>query len=675
MKKNLDRIIQKLKRKFNIKNILKSLYENNKKFLAIMLIIIIVGNVAIYVKENINNNQPAPNFPSGMPVEDFDEYIQKQKDVPSDIEGYSVYDKYVMGLQRQDGSDSDYDGLTDKEEIELYGSDPLKASTSGDLYSDSYKVEHDMDLFQFYDYMEPMEYKYNECPEVLIMATCPTDFNCVVIDCTEKYKSEVMKCGIDSYIKGYELYNYNGNVSIDLKDITQKNKVKVYIGNGPFMMEGLTNFEKIDYEINETVISLDYQFDKHEYYYIYVAEPFTISVNSLFGKFFNREDWIDFSAINDDESLIALYYGFPLINAFGGKLHIDYIESEDDIKNYQFKDTSANHFAEKVIGAKRAAKFNVVSRKIMEVKRNFFDTYLSTFEYRPGDPTNSKLSYIFCYSVYKEEYNEKPKFDAYQINSGFDKYVDELPFQNFQSFIGTGGNCAGISHLTALLYNQKSVPTSGSYTCYVNGEFESVEWNINAASNKTLSDPGLFDYKSSSFVDINSDESNNYIGASLSDEEMEFVKMIGCYWAEGNDNIDMNDYLRGIDNRESVNLLDAMTNSIDQGKVLDVYLYMRDGTAHAVNLYNYRRYDETNIVFDLYDNNIPQDSRNGFKLDASGPSCVLSIAIVKDALGNETFEYIYWPMTSSLDYMATSAKGVQNTHAIVVMDENWNILN
>lgn len=46
------------------------------------------------------------------------------------------------------------DGLTDKEEIEVYGSDPLKASTAGDLYTDKYKVEHDMDVNKKYDYEE-----------------------------------------------------------------------------------------------------------------------------------------------------------------------------------------------------------------------------------------------------------------------------------------------------------------------------------------------------------------------------------------------------------------------------------------------------------------------------------------------------------------------------------------
>lgn len=63
--------------------------------------------------------------------EDYDKYL---KETDSDIDGMTMYEKYKKGMDPEDGSDSDMDGLTDKEEIEVYGSDPLKASTAGDLY-------------------------------------------------------------------------------------------------------------------------------------------------------------------------------------------------------------------------------------------------------------------------------------------------------------------------------------------------------------------------------------------------------------------------------------------------------------------------------------------------------------------------------------------------------------
>lgn len=47
--------------------------------------------------------------------------------------------------------DTDRDGLTDYEEIEIYGTNPDKKSTSGDLYSDGYKVLKDMDVTKYYE--------------------------------------------------------------------------------------------------------------------------------------------------------------------------------------------------------------------------------------------------------------------------------------------------------------------------------------------------------------------------------------------------------------------------------------------------------------------------------------------------------------------------------------------
>ena len=48
-------------------------------------------------------------------------------------------------------SDFDSDGLSDYEEIEVYRSDPNRKSTSGDIFTDGYKIEHNMDLFTVYE--------------------------------------------------------------------------------------------------------------------------------------------------------------------------------------------------------------------------------------------------------------------------------------------------------------------------------------------------------------------------------------------------------------------------------------------------------------------------------------------------------------------------------------------
>lgn len=47
--------------------------------------------------------------------------------------------------------DIDGDGLSDEEEIEVYHTDPNKISTSGDLYSDYYKVQNQLDVNKQYE--------------------------------------------------------------------------------------------------------------------------------------------------------------------------------------------------------------------------------------------------------------------------------------------------------------------------------------------------------------------------------------------------------------------------------------------------------------------------------------------------------------------------------------------
>ncbi len=83
------------------------------------------------------NRSDDPNFETH-----YDPRVEESmKNTPSDIEGMSIYDKAQAGLDIDAGSDTDGDGITDKDEIEKYELDPLKVSTSGDPIPDSVKIE------------------------------------------------------------------------------------------------------------------------------------------------------------------------------------------------------------------------------------------------------------------------------------------------------------------------------------------------------------------------------------------------------------------------------------------------------------------------------------------------------------------------------------------------------
>ncbi len=202
---------------------------------------------------------------TGMIVMSDKEYEEYLKETPSDIKGLTRYEKQEMGLDPAPGSDSDQDGLTDKEEIEVYHSDPLAASTAGDLYFDSYKVENGMDLHTFYDYNTPVVFMYNECPEVLLKATVPSDFNTVV-------KNKTGEWALNNYetLAVYYIYNYTGELRIDLtnvlkeKGLTTKN-IKIYVAEE-------TKTKKTKFTSENNIICLKKDFECCYEYTIYVVE-------------------------------------------------------------------------------------------------------------------------------------------------------------------------------------------------------------------------------------------------------------------------------------------------------------------------------------------------------------------------------------------------------------------
>lgn len=673
--------------KETLQNFPKNFYRNNKKFIWKMVIIIAVGNMALFVKNYQRQRAYVEAFPMGMEVTSFDEYMKTQKDVPSDIEGLSVYDKYTMGLQRQDGSDSDYDGLTDKEEIEIYGTDPLKASSAGDLYTDAYKVQNGLDPYTYKEYTEEIAFPYLECEEVQLTASSPIDFNAVVTDCTFAYDLSSFEVG--RVYKGYDLYNYGGIVKINVHDQLTENDIndfEIYITNGPFVIPGENSFKKCSYKLEGDNATLDYEFEHGSEYLIFLTEKQGFKIKSFINGIFNQDDAAVSTNIETTDSGKVLISGSPWGVLFGGKIKIYYTECIKEENTEKLKLEAENLAMEMFGGNLEDKKLVLESANKIDDKENLYNKFFKLFRY-PGKGADVAwyeffFKYgIFCYDTYENTYeladgSDTTKEEHQAMGTGFDKYEDELPFQNFRSYIGTGGNCAGITHLTSYLYNTGSFPSSGTYNCSINGTYEQIQWDLSTDNeNATLSNPGLIDYKDIEFVTEHS-ENGDYLSVNLTEGEQEFVNMIGCYWTEANDRINMNAYEKTTGEYYDASLLNRMTDLLDQGKILDVYLYMRGGGAHAVNIYGYEYIAANSVLFTVYDNNIPQDCKDGYMInaDANG-NCYLQVTIRKDEGGNDILEYLYMPLQGSKDYIASSMKNLMKSNAMVVMDENWNVLN
>ena len=172
-----------------------------------------------------------------------------------------------------------------------------------------------------------------------------------------------------------------------------------------------------------------------------------------------------------------------------------------------------NTFGSK-ISTEDSSKLTATNNSKITHLAEFFRKYLPAFEYKSWDEVTF-ANYIFDYVLYNDENEIEAENDGNNGESGkrkyyrnyhteFDQYTDELPFQNFESEYAKGGNCAGISHLTAYLFNTGSIPTSGNYG--------GISWDISGDNeNLTLTDRGLEDYKTRSFVDDHSGINDNYL--------------------------------------------------------------------------------------------------------------------------------------------------------------------
>lgn len=212
-----------------------------------------------------------------------------------------------------------------------------------------------------------------------------------------------------------------------------------------------------------------------------------------------------------------------------------------------------------------------------------------------------------------------------------------------------------------------------------NGKYDEIQWNIlTDASNQTLVNKGLSDYKDSLFVHEHS-EDDIYLVNDLSDGELEFVKMIGAFYKEGNSKVNsLYQYTYGgknVSDMFNYEMIEAMIDILNSGNILDVYFTMNNGTGHTVNVYGYSidSTDSNVIWFDIYDSNFPQNNSRGYELSESGFKLKVTKKIALSGEGY-SFDYEYSPIVD-YDYGASSNIHKNDTPMMIVVDENWHDIN
>ena len=164
------------KMKKGVKNVYKlerKIYWNNffsfkkNKEIGRLVIIYSILLVIFGIKTYVNNINQKNNLLGGLEVQDETDFSKSLKGKKSDIKGMSQYDKYKMGLDYHDGSDSDHDGLTDKEEIEVYNTDPLK-------------IEQDLLKIIPYEYLKDVNHLFMWLGRDCCRAPNPNCKNCAI---------------------------------------------------------------------------------------------------------------------------------------------------------------------------------------------------------------------------------------------------------------------------------------------------------------------------------------------------------------------------------------------------------------------------------------------------------------------------------------------------------------
>lgn len=658
----------------------KNFFRLNKDVTRLLIIFLILLAI-LGGKTGIKRTQLKNSLLAGLEVQDEDTFVKSLKGKKSDIKGMSQYDKYKMGLDYHNGSDSDHDGLSDEEEIEVYGTDPLKSSTAGDLYTDGYKVANDMNPEKSYK-MNKQTFHNNNCEEVVLSADDAVSLNAVVEDVTDRYS--LTDYGIKKIYKGFWISNYSGTFSLDLDKIfsdndISKSDISIWMYKGDFLAYGLSDLEKCKYKMDGNLAVIEDKLSADASYYIYVTEKKNI-LNSIFTSASHKTQ---LNSSKDDQAIFLLKES-PILHSLGlTKVDVYYPDQNNDEANIKMEQRAIKLYNLK----EDTDEINFIPLSVDKIQKKYQklrDT-MPKLETKDGlvynkDGQGNLLLALYGYQCIDDGItvdaggNGKNSKDSEKVmyknhHTKFDPYVDELPFQNFASQYGHNGNCAGIAHLTSYLFNTGSFPDNGSY--------DDIKWNLNTDKhNATLMDPELDDYKTNSFVDDHSSTFNNYISEDkLTSGEKEFVKMIGAAYQEDNDKLPyLNEYMVSNGWTPAWSVAEHMMDYLDGGKILNVGLYLKNGSGHTITVYDYYYNYAGELIFRVYDSNIPQNHMDDVELNCDG-ACYLQCKKVLRSDGTYGMEYLYYPIQGQTEYLASTSANLMSKSAIMVYDENLNILN
>lgn len=540
-----------------------------------------------YIEEDKKNIE-AEDF--GNLTELQNDYINTLKNTQSDIDGMTMYDKYEQGLSPEDGSDTDQDGLTDKEEIEEYGSDPLKASTAGDLYTDKYKVDNGIDVNTKCDYEGTPSYPNNHDEDVILEADEPLSLNATCNDLQDYFEIE----GAD-IVKELTLYDFSGHLSVTISDkaketygITNLSECHAYVAEWGHTIMNSTPIE-VDEE-NSRIRLSDYVFDRNKIYAVVITDR--VATNAIFrSDKLPHAKALDNSGDAETDKQYALVMTNTMEYFFDDGVDVYYVADNDgDINEDMLKNIMK--WIDNAYGWQVAdnAEFHTIS------KADYIKKYTALRTFWPGgyndeafgahdDLVEENLASLFLmyidYDAICNDYglvngtDTQYSFESPQkTETAFDPSTDAFPFGNFATPVAQGGVCAGISLFTVQNFNQENLQLSGGHfveypiyvkteggTMYGKPKVIAMDYDVTPYDcADALSSKGLSDFRDSTYVTSHSEklpcykyhyDSNGVAHANsdglyeidevytdqmtnLDEEDEQFVNLITVKWQELN---------------------------------------------------------------------------------------------------------------------------------------------
>ena len=571
----------------------------------------------------------------------------------SDIEGMSVLEKYEAGYNVST-NDQDNDGLTDNDEVNVYGSDPFNASTSGDFYSDGYKIEKGLDLFTKYDYEGDLEFPRNKQTEVSFVPTKIDDLDAFAK--SDMYEHIDIELGCTVY-EEYRFQNYDcESMSIDLSDLLEQNGITIDdISIFKCDTQRFTynnNFSECNYSVDGNIVTftkddlkiVEENDSESLWKWLFIVNKDEMEDES--GKESFKVKLLSDESYTDEEIPSTIIkgepdWGYAIISGskfatllLGGHMTIEYVPTGNDEYDHKMierlKECSLDCGEEIVFFPRhKAYDVKVVEKKDIQKKLELLRNINSIipiegycYDDFGGLDVKSTIYGYVSYDAIVGKYNDaekaeiaKYKEEIERLNAAqFDFDEETFVFSNFHTD-EVAGHCGGMATITAKLHNGAEIPATGSYTCTgVRNLFEAGKvksWNLAANSeNTTLMDRGLSDYKTADFTELRFFQKGHWIPDKYKTDDInEFLNLSETYLEIVNLEVDKYTNVMGNSKKHpgyDYSNVDKMIEYLDQGKIL-VTAFMNPKKAHVVNIYDYS-YEGDEVWFYIYENNHPGDN-------------------------------------------------------------------